>query len=218
MGINTCMKKVFFLVILFSGLVSLSSYSQDNFKQIKSSRIEKINGSNFYIHTVKKGQTLYMISKVYDVDIDEIIQDNPEIRQGLKSGQKIRIPAPKTVESTKRQSKTSPDENKKTEVSAEGVPIPCGKDRSALKTTYSIALLMPLYLSEVVQMDVNIDPDAAPQENNPLQFVEYYEGFRMAVDSLEKTGISVKVTVYDAERDTMKTFRLLQDPELKIWT
>jgi len=76
-------------------------------------------------------------------------------------------------------------------------------------------LLIPLYLSDVPQMEVDPAPDAAAQENRPLQFVQFYEGFRMALDSLKETGVSLKVTVYDEERDTLKTLKLLQDPELR---
>ncbi len=201
-------------MILLSGVSS--SYAQESLRQMRSDKIEKINGKEFYIHTVKKGQSLYMISKAYEVDINEIIKENPEVRDGIKSGQLLRIPAPMTSESLKKQSKTILEEKKLTPKSEESEPVPCGKDRSSMKNTYNIALLIPLYLSEVTQMDVNPpEPDAPAQENRPLQFIPFYEGFRMALDSLKQTGVSLKVNVYDAERDTLKTLKLLQDPGLR---
>jgi ABC-type branched-subunit amino acid transport system substrate-binding protein/LysM repeat protein len=209
------MKKILFIVILFSGVVSLPSFSQESLRQMKSNKIETVNGKEFYIHTIKRGQTLYMIGKAYEVDINDIIQENPEVREGIKSGQKIRIPANGTAESPKKQTKTISEEKKQTAKSEDEAVIPCGKDKSSMKNTYNIALLIPLYLSEVAQMDIDPDPDATAQENRPLQFVQFYEGFRMALDSLEETGVSLKVTVYDAERDTLKTLKLLQDPELR---
>jgi ABC-type branched-subunit amino acid transport system substrate-binding protein/LysM repeat protein len=210
------MKKIFLIVILLSGGVfSLPSYAQESLRQMRSTKIEKISGKEFYIHTVKRGQTLYMIGKAYEVEINEIIQENPEIKEGLKAGQKLRIPVPGTIESPKKQPKTIPEENKQTAKSAAKDLLPCGKDKSSMKLIYNIALMMPLYLGDVTQMDVDQDPDASAQENRPLQFVQFYEGFRMALDSLKETGVSLKVTVYDAERDTLKTIKLLQDPELK---
>ena len=209
------MKKILLFVILLSGVLFLPSYPQESLRQIRCTKIEKINGKEFYIHTVKRGQTLYMIGKAYEVEVNEIIQENPEIKEGLKAGQKLRIPVPGTIGSPKKQSKTIPEEKKQTAKSEVEELIPCGKDKSSMKTTYNIALLIPLYLSDVPQMEVDPAPDAAEQENRPLQFVQFYEGFRMALDSLKETGVSLKVTVYDAERDTLKTLKLLQGSELK---
>jgi ABC-type branched-subunit amino acid transport system substrate-binding protein/LysM repeat protein len=209
------MKKILFIVFMISGVVSLHAYAQESLRQMRSDKIETVNGKEFYIHTVKKGQSLYMIGKAYEVDINEIIQENPAVREGIKSGQKIRIPAKRTTESVKKPAKTIPEEKKQTEKSLDEEVVPCGKDKSSMKNSYNIALLIPLYLSEVAQMDVNPDPDDKAQENRPLQFVQFYEGFRMALDSLKETGVSLKVTVYDAERDTLKTLKLLQDPELR---
>jgi ABC-type branched-subunit amino acid transport system substrate-binding protein/LysM repeat protein len=200
---------------LLSGILSLPSYAQESLRLMKSTKIEKINGKDFYIHNVKKGQTLYMIGKAYEVEVNEIIQENPEVKEGLKAGQMLRIPAQRTLESPKKQSKTIPEENKQTAKSVEEELIPCGKDKSSMKKIYNIALMIPLYLNDVTQMDVDPTQDASDQENRPLQFVQFYEGFRMALDSLKETGVSLKVTVYDAERDTLKTLKLLQVPELR---
>ena len=209
------MKKIFIILILLSGVVSFPCFAQESLRQMKSTKTDQINGKEFYIHTVKRGQTLYMIAKAYEIDINEIIQENPELKEGLRAGQKIRIPVSGIAESPKKQPKTIPEENHQTAKSATEEILPCGKDKSSMKTTYNVALMIPLYLSEVTQMDVDTDPDADSQENRPLQFIQFYEGFRMALDSLKETGVSLKVTVYDAERDTLKTLRLLQDPELR---
>jgi ABC-type branched-subunit amino acid transport system substrate-binding protein len=207
------MKKILLVVLLLTVTTSLTSYAQESLRQMKSGIIEQIDGKDFYIHSVKKGQTLYMISKAYEVDINEIIQENPEVKDGLKAGQKLRIPVPKSAESLRKQPKIIPEAVK--QASIEEDLLPCGKDKSSMKPVYNIALMIPLYLSDVPQMDVDPGQDAAAQENRPLQFVQFYEGFRMALDSLEKTGVSLRVNVYDAERDTVKTLKLLQEPELR---
>jgi ABC-type branched-subunit amino acid transport system substrate-binding protein/LysM repeat protein len=182
---------------------------------MRSTRVEQIDGKTYYIHIVKRGQSLYMISKAYDVDINEIIEDNPVVKEGLKAGQKLRILIPQSPRPPKKTLNTNPEEKKQSTKTKEEEPLPCGMDKSSTKKIYNIALIIPLYLSDVVQMDVKSDGDASTQENRSLQFVAYYEGFRMALDSLEKTGVSLKVTVYDIGHDTLKTIKLLQEPEFK---
>ncbi len=51
----------------------------------------KTNG-NYINHEVKKKQTLYSIAKLYKVKQKEIVAANPEVNDGLKEGQVIRIP------------------------------------------------------------------------------------------------------------------------------
>ncbi len=82
------MKKIFFLIFLFATLgmsaqVVNISISKD---------IQTKNGKSFYVHTVKKGQTVYSIAKAYHVGIDEIYYYNPTARNGLQVGQKLWIP------------------------------------------------------------------------------------------------------------------------------
>jgi LysM repeat protein len=54
--------------------------------------IQKINGVDYYIHKVEPKQSLYAISKLYNVTVDEIYLANPETKSGTKAGQEIKIP------------------------------------------------------------------------------------------------------------------------------
>jgi len=74
-----------FSILLFL-LFSLNSYAQ------KSTELVKINGVKYYVHSVEKGHTLYAISKVYSVDIVDIIAANPGVDSGLSIGQELLIP------------------------------------------------------------------------------------------------------------------------------
>jgi LysM repeat protein len=85
--------KSIFLVILIPFLFSVTAHSQDI---NKSTKIEKIDGTEYYIHIVKKGETLWKMAKVYSVSQDDIILANPEANKEIKSGQKIKIPIKKS--------------------------------------------------------------------------------------------------------------------------
>jgi len=56
-----------------------------------------INGRNFLLHRVQKGETPYSIAKLYDLHVGVIFKENPEIKEGIQLGQKIKIPAEKTI-------------------------------------------------------------------------------------------------------------------------
>ncbi len=52
-------------------------------------------GKDYIFHTVEPGQTLFFLSRNYNVEIDEIIRLNPEAKDGLQINQIVRIPARK---------------------------------------------------------------------------------------------------------------------------
>ncbi len=51
-----------------------------------------IDGEAYYFHAVLQGQTLYSIARAYGVEEEDIIEENPDIREGLRYDQVIRIP------------------------------------------------------------------------------------------------------------------------------
>jgi LysM repeat protein len=77
-------------------IVFLLSYSSNIIAQTKvetsNNIVQDINGNNFYLHHVLKGQTLYAIAKAYDVKVNDIIASNPGSENGIKEGQDIKIP------------------------------------------------------------------------------------------------------------------------------
>ena len=60
--------------------------------QTKSTDIKTINGKKYYIHKVEKGQSLYAIAKIYNIDVNSILVENDEAIEGLKNGQELKIP------------------------------------------------------------------------------------------------------------------------------
>lgn len=51
-----------------------------------------INGTRYYIHTVADGETLYALAATYAVSEAVILEHNPALKEGLKAGDRLRIP------------------------------------------------------------------------------------------------------------------------------
>ncbi len=90
-SVNNGLKKDFILLLP----VSLIDSSKNNNSTIQE--------SNPFVHIVKKGETLYGLSKTYGVSQEDIIANNPLVRVGLKLGQEIVIPQPSVKESANEQ-------------------------------------------------------------------------------------------------------------------
>ena len=89
-----------FTIIL--NLIAIISFSQsDTIPEVtKSGNKVIIGGEKYYVHEVKKGQTLYSISKAYGVSQKIIARENPNVLLGLHPGQVLKIPF-KTTEKAK---------------------------------------------------------------------------------------------------------------------
>ena len=95
------MKNKLLLLVLFGlGLFVFGPelHAQVTFERTKNTT--KIGGKEYYLHPVKQGQTLWAISQVYNVSIEEIENLNPEVKDGLKTGHVLGIPVrpPKEAE------------------------------------------------------------------------------------------------------------------------
>lgn len=88
------------VIVLLSLGNSVSANAQEYVATPVTISSEKVNiqGKVFYSHTVLKGQTLYSISKAYNVPIDELNRHNPSLKDGLKTGSIIIIPISQAAE------------------------------------------------------------------------------------------------------------------------
>lgn len=77
------------LILLFFSCIQL--FAQD-YSATKSSETIVEGQQTFFLHTVEKGNTLYNISKAYNIPPNIILKHNPDINDGLKLDMKLRIP------------------------------------------------------------------------------------------------------------------------------
>ena len=74
-------------------------------------------------YKVSKGETIYGISKMHGLTIDQLIEANPKLADGLKAGMTIRIPKVAPSSSGKTTAETvKPAESKKTEPAVATLP------------------------------------------------------------------------------------------------
>ena len=78
--------------VFLVGLMAMVFVANAQRKSEISSKIKSINGKEYYIHHVKKGETLYGLSCTYKVSVEEIEDLNPKTKEGLKADDIIHIP------------------------------------------------------------------------------------------------------------------------------
>ena len=57
----------------------------------KSRTIVYINGTKYHIHLVAQGETMYALAKAYGVSEAQLVEHNPQLKEGLKADEDFRL-------------------------------------------------------------------------------------------------------------------------------
>ncbi|MBP6635437.1 MAG: LysM peptidoglycan-binding domain-containing protein, partial [Paludibacter sp.] len=179
----------------------INKQSATNEKEIKQYYNRKTKDTIVYIeHIVKEKETLYSISKLYNTEIQSIIDLNPKSDDKLKIGSKLKIlktPASKITENEK------PIVSAKAEVDNVKFNTRIFESVQPKKTPYKIAFLLPFMVGNS-KADASID-----------KFIEFYSGALIAIQEAKEHGISFEISTFDTEKSEEKIQEVLQNPELK---
>lgn len=157
----------------------------------------------------KTGETLYSIGRAHNVTVDDLIDLNPQLSGGLKPGMVLKLRKTDTRNAVKL-----PEKKESSAVFTPAVPGDCYNAEN-INTTYKVALILPLILDDATAAI------EAPEAKNPAEFenfnyFQFYAGFMLAADSLEKYGLHAKIQVLDGDRlnDTITIRQTLRKPGL----
>ena len=149
------------------------------------------------LHQVKRKETIFGISRMYDLTIEELLEANPEMKEPgyeLKKGTMLKIPYPgKTSSASNPSSSSMPSSSSNASQASQASSA--SNNSGIADRPIRLGVMLPLH-------DINGDG---------RRMVEYYRGVLMACDSLKKLGISVDVHAWNAAEDA-NIPQLLTDP------
>ncbi len=195
-------------------------------KKKNPAELSAIDTASFITHKVDKSQTLYSISKHYGVSIEKIKALNPELSEGLKANQLLKIPSIiKKTETVKAKTITTTNSTTTTQTPTTADVKSEAADRSSLgynnykgekKNEYNIAFFLPFHADEANSIDLDkIISGDAQFSNKTSVALQFYEGAMMAIDSLKKLNLHAKIFVYDVDdKDSLAIENILKKPEL----
>lgn len=170
-------------------------------------------GDGYIIHTAKEIWKTKRFVREWGVDEDEFRLLNPSVGSRIFVGQKVLIPmpgvhagdtlipvAPISVVEEDTVIAENPD-TRPFELPSE-MPMECYASSANANKTYRVALLVPLYLSDIEKLDLSKERIEKTKSARVLKFLQFYEGFMMAADSLtEYYGMRLELTVIDVNEN-----------------
>ena len=190
---------------------------------------DRNNQLKYMKHTVEPGETIYGITKKYNISEEELKELNPELRTAFRSGAVIRIPVKENF-LDELQSGNEIEAIQPEAFFTGATPENCQPNSNIVENgPITVALFLPLFLDannqlnkeiatpvidtlEQIEIWDEITSDTIIEEEKPVHllkqfygnsenFLQFYEGVLIAVDSIQKTGMKVILNVYDTKED-----------------
>ncbi|MGW8315387.1 MAG: LysM peptidoglycan-binding domain-containing protein [Bacteroidales bacterium] len=189
----------------------------------------------FVYHKVKRRETLYSIGRYYDVSVADIRNANPELGWGgPKTGQVLRIPLPQVLNQPQVYLDTVPVVDSLQGMAGDTLQEPYTYDELMFSHAepsrrYRIAFFIPFNFRVQEPLDSLIkDVNSAARRNRIIErytleekipqstnFLEFFQGALMAIDSMRHTGMRLDVRFYDTRRSMDRVLALLTVEQLE---
>lgn len=180
---------------------------KEKIKEPELVREKEIKNENVVLveHIVKQGETIYALSIQYRCSQDSIKLYNNNLSEGLKKGQVIIIPVSKSL-AVEKGWRWYPD--------LRTMEVTKDKEKQLRKNVYHVGLFLPFYLDKNQSILENQTSNSPVELYEPTrQSLDFYHGVLVALDSLSKFGLSVKLHVFDTYKDSARIARLVNDAE-----
>lgn len=150
--------------------------------------IGKTTVSSNNTHIVAAKETLYSISKLYSMSVEEIQNANLAIlSEGLKVGQNLVIPIKSATNLLAAANKPRIDK-------------PLMKlTKSTSSSPKELVFLLPFNISKIEGDTINTIPSKLKKDKFLNMTLDFYSGVLMAIDSAKTIGLNINIKIYDSE-------------------
>lgn len=198
-----------------------------------------LNDDNFYYHKVLKQETVYGITKKYQISAKQLNKLNPELKdRGLQIDELIRVPKNDKSDVIFTESEPIeilPDSSIVPKMTDNTFfSLPCPNAPIDTISTYKVAFFIPFYLNindtlgkfiEVKTIDdagveiIELIPRTGKIKDEIFArtdiFLEFYEGSLLAIQNLKEQGMSFEIHVFDTQNDSSYVDQLLNSNDLE---
>lgn len=150
-------------------------------------QVKKPSNVTLVDYEVQPKETLYSLSKKFDIAQGELITLNPDLQDGLKIGMILKVPSNGSL-ITKVKDSVLVAKNK--------LNLIATVDKSKQK---NIVLLLPFNINKIETDSIKTKTEHLKTNKFLNLTLDFYSGALMAIDSAKVLGLPVNVKVYDME-------------------
>nr|WP_281503799.1 LysM peptidoglycan-binding domain-containing protein [Arenibacter sp. F26102] len=160
----------------------------------------EVNIENYNFYEVKPKQTEFSLTRKFGVTYKELLDLNPELKDGLKAGMVLKLPKDQTGNFDVKNALILDKINLKDSINKLNRP--------------KLIFLLPFRLDRLDLNDNVATKNAIENRKDVRYSLGLYSGAMVALDSIAKLGVSVDVKTYDTQLDLNRTKGILQRENL----
>jgi len=151
------------------------------------------------VHVIHPKETKYAITKKYNISEDELIAQNPHVKEMLREGDTVRISLKEKSNDLYLEEKTEETESLETTDKKEFKNLTI-KDYS----TKNVAIILPFRAYQINNVRESFKKDRLLSIT-----VDYYSGCLLAIEEIEKMGGNFNIFFYDLEGNSSSSIEKL---------
>ncbi|WP_223883315.1 LysM peptidoglycan-binding domain-containing protein [Arenibacter lacus] len=167
---------------------------------VKSGLTDAVNTENYNFYEVKPKQTEFSLTRKLGLTYRELLELNPDLKNGLKAGMILKLPKDQTGNFEVKNALILDRINMVDSIN----PLYSPK----------LMFLLPFRLDRLNLNDTVSVTNAIQKRKDVRYSLGLYSGALIAIDSLAKLGVSVEVKTYDTELSRNRTKDIVQRENL----
>lgn len=150
-------------------------------------------------YTVQPKETLFSLSRQFNITQEELIKMNPELKDGVREGMLIEVPVKPELKTVVKK-----------ELSDLTETIQVGSKKK-------LALLLPFNIAKLDQDTINSTKSRLKKDKFLNMTLDFYAGALVAIDSAKVLGLNVDVVILDSDetKSTSNVANLIENNNLK---
>tara|TARA_R110001583_G_scaffold90137_3_gene231710 strand:+ start:14475 stop:16595 length:2121 start_codon:yes stop_codon:yes gene_type:complete len=163
-----------------------------------------INTDNYIFYEVKPKQNEFRLTRKFGMTWAELVQLNPDLKDGLKAGMILKLPKDKVGDFEVKNSLVLDKVNLIDSIDVAMVP--------------KVLFLLPFRLDKLNLSDKEATEKTIDSRNSLKYSLGLYSGALVAIDSLQSLGVSIDVKTIDNQLDLVRTKQVLQGENLSSYS
>jgi LysM repeat protein len=164
-----------------------------------------ITDDAFQFYEVQPQETMYSLTRRFQVEADSLIALNPALKDGLKWGMILKVP-------TKDASGRTLEEGADVAGEAEASDVKQIDLENNLNNfnTKNLVLMLPYNLSKIKNDSISNSREMLQNDRVMRISLDFYSGVLMALERAQELGISTNLKVYDTQQQPAKVASIIQ--------
>ena len=153
----------------------------ENSIPVNSIPVKTPSAINYLSYVVKSKETLYSLSRMFDMSQEELIALNPALSEGVVEGMSLKVPATLAFSSGAKKEYAKLSKN------------------TGVNSRKKLTLLLPFNVSKIEGDTVNSMATRLKKDKFLNMTLDFYAGALIAIDSAKTLGLNIEVKILDSQ-------------------